>query len=114
MALTNAPTNTPCRLHAALPTAQPVPPTETATSIPSATATEAPTNTPTLSPEDPALQYGSPDKVEDFSTITGAWNYEDDWSTWNVNDGYLNIYSKGAHPTGTAGTPPERQSRTFT
>ncbi len=108
VALTNAPTNTPVPPTAAPPTTQPVPPTETATSIPTATATEAPTNTPTLSPEDPALQYGSPDKVEDFSTITGAWNYEDDWSTWNVNDGYLNIYSKGTpywHSWYTTGTP---------
>jgi len=95
VALTNAPTNTPIPPTAAPPTAVPELPTETATSIPSATPTEAPTPTPTLNPQDPALQYGSPDKIEDFSTITGAWNYEDDWSSWNVNDGFLNIYSKG-------------------
>ena len=95
VALTNAPTNTPILFTPAPPTAQPIPPTETATSVPTETPTATPTPTPTLNPQDPALQYGTPDKVENFSTVTGAWNYEDDWSSWNVHDGFLNIYSKG-------------------
>ncbi|MFZ3151480.1 MAG: hypothetical protein WA116_07330 [Anaerolineaceae bacterium] len=112
-ALTNAPTNTsvvltepvivtatevatiettaaPSEALTQVPTTEPtLPPTVTATS------TALPAPTATFSPEDPAIRYGNPTKTDDFSTSSATWNYEDDWSTLNVNNGQLNIYSKG-------------------
>lgn len=95
-ALTSVPTNTPI-----IPTeTQPLPPTSTATAAPTLAPTETPTLIPTatstLSAEDPAVSLGEPTYVEEFNdSASGAWNYEDEWCSLNVNDGHLNIYSKG-------------------
>ena len=89
--LTSAPTNT---LAVPIETQPPVPP-EVATSTPTETPTLTPTFTNTPNAEDPAIRLGEPTKVEEFDTPSGTWSYEDDWFYLNVNDGRLNIYSKG-------------------
>jgi len=74
-----------------------VPPTleTTPTNTPEPTATPTPTLTPTPDSSDPAVRLGSPDGIDDFNSVTGKWDYEDDWSSFRINNGYLNIVSKG-------------------
>ncbi len=84
------PTLLPCRSRHNPPFPQKLQP-----STPTETPTLTPTFTNTPNAEDPAIRLGEPTKVEEFDTPSGTWSYEDDWFYLNVNDGRLNIYSKG-------------------
>jgi hypothetical protein len=95
VALTNAPTSTPIQPSETPMATFTSQPTLAVTPTPTQTASLVPTETATPSNEDPAVSLGDPTYVEEFDTPTGTWNYEDEWFSLNVNDGHLNIYSKG-------------------
>ena len=84
------PTDQPSAATDVPPTTEPTP---TNTAEPTATPTPTLTHTPDTS--DPAVRLGSPDGIDDFNSATGKWDYEDDWSSFRVNNGYLNVVSKG-------------------
>lgn len=84
------PTDQPSAATDVPPTTEPTP---TNTAEPTATPTPTLTHTPDTS--DPAVRLGSPDGIDDFNSVTGKWDYEDDWSSFRVNNGYLNVVSKG-------------------
>lgn len=111
MILTNAPTATPetqpgfpvittstPTTFAAQESLTPPIPTETLAAS-TATSPSAPLTTPspsaTLSPEDPAVRFGEPDKTDEFTDSAAVWDYEDDWYRQLVNDGELQLTSKG-------------------
>lgn len=70
-------------------------PTFTNTFTPEFTATSIATLVPsaTMDQSDPAVKLGNPDWVDDFSSSSSKWDYEDDWAIFKVEDGYLKIRS---------------------
>lgn len=67
--------------------------TNTATMDFTATTVATSVPSPTLDQSDPAVSFGSPDWVDDFSSSGSKWDYEDEWSTFKVEDDFLKIRS---------------------